>query len=121
MEDSRPMHTPIASHFKLSSSQSPQTEDERKLMLIVPYSSAVGSLMYLMVCSRPDSAYAVSRVSRFMADPEKQHWKVLKWVLWYLKRSHNVELMYNSKANLGKKLKALWIQIMQEAWIPKIP
>ena len=45
MFDSRPMLTPIANHFKLSSSQLPQIEDERKLMQRVPYSSAVGSLM----------------------------------------------------------------------------
>ena len=73
MFDSRPMLTPIANHFKLSSSQLPQTEDERKLMQRVPYSSAVGSLMYSMVCSRLDLAYTVSMVSRFMADPRKQH------------------------------------------------
>ena len=83
--DSRPVLTRIVSHFKLSSSQSPQTEDERKLMQRVPYSSAVGSLMYSMVCSMPDLAYAVSIVSRFMANPKKQHWEVLKWVLRYLK------------------------------------
>ena len=41
----------------------------------VPYSSAVGSLMYAMVCSRPDLSYALSVVSRYMANPEKEHWK----------------------------------------------
>ena len=76
-EDSRPMLTPIASHFKLSSSQSPQTEDERKLMQRVPYSSAVGSLMYSMVCSMTDLAYAVSMVGKFMANLGKHHWEVL--------------------------------------------
>ena len=85
MFDLRPMLTPIIIHFKLSSSQSPQTKDERKLMQIVPYSSVVDSLMYSIVCSRPDLAYTVSMVSRFMADPGKQHFEVLKWVLRYLK------------------------------------
>ena len=104
MLDSRPVLRPIASHFKLSSSQSPQTEDERKCMQRVPYSSAVGSLMYVMVCSRPDLAYAISMVSRFMTNPGKQHWEVLKWVLRYLKRSQNVGLMYNGKASLSTKV-----------------
>ena len=64
----------------------------------------VGSLMYSMVCNRSDLAYAVSMVSKFMSDPKKQHWEVLKWVLRYLKGSQNVGLMYNGKANLSSKV-----------------
>ena len=97
MFDSRPVLTLIASHFKLSSTQSPQTEDERKFIQRVPYSRAVGSLMYSMVCGRPDLAYPVSMVSKFTSDLGKQHWEVLKWVLRYLKGSQNVGLMYNAK------------------------
>jgi len=37
----------------------------------VPYASAVRSLMYVMVCIRPDLAYAVSTVSRLMSNSEK--------------------------------------------------
>jgi len=44
----------------------------------VPYASAVGSLMYAMVCTRTDLAYAVSTVSRFMSNPGKQHYEVVK-------------------------------------------
>ena len=50
----------------------------------VPYSSAVGSLMYAMICTRPDLAYAVSMVSRYMANPGKEHWKAVQWVFRYL-------------------------------------
>ena len=106
MFDSRLVLTPIASHFKLSSSQSPQTENERKLLQRVPYFSAVGSLMYSMVCSRPNLAYAVSMVSNFMASLGKQYWEVLKWVMSYLKRSQNVGLMHNSKASSSSKVES---------------
>jgi len=41
----------------------------------VSYAIAVGSLMYAMVCTMPDLTYAVSRVSRFMLNPDKQHWE----------------------------------------------
>ena len=44
----------------------------------VPYANAVGSLMYAMVCTRPDLAYVVSTVSRFMSNPEKQHWEAVR-------------------------------------------
>ena len=41
----------------------------------VPYASAIGSLMYVMVCTRPYLAHVVSVVSRFMSDPCKEHWQ----------------------------------------------
>ena len=60
----------------------------------VPYARAVGSLMYAMVCTRPDLAYAVSLVSRFMSDPGKQHWEAVKWILRYLRGTAKVGLLF---------------------------
>ena len=60
----------------------------------VPYTSAIGSLMYAMVCTRPDIAYAVGVVSRFMSRPGKQHWETVKWILRYLKGSPNTCLCF---------------------------
>jgi len=39
----------------------------------IPYAYAIGSLMYAMVCTRPDIAHAVGVVSRFMSNPGKQY------------------------------------------------
>ena len=55
----RSVTTPLAGHFKLSFKQCPQSPEEEEEMSRVPYDSVVGSLMYVMVCSRPDLAYAV--------------------------------------------------------------
>ena len=85
MHDSKPVSTPIASHFKLSSSQCPSTDSDFDYMSKVPYSSAVSSLMYAMVCSRPDLSYAMSLVSRYMANPGKEHWNAVKWIFRYLR------------------------------------
>jgi len=78
MSEVRPVATSLAGHFKLSSKQRPQSPKEE--MSRVPYASAVGSLMYAMVCARPDLAYAVavSTVNRFMSNLGKQHWKAVK-------------------------------------------
>ncbi|GJZ29607.1 hypothetical protein Tco_0574254 [Tanacetum coccineum] len=62
----------------------------------VPYANAVGSLMYLMVCTRPDIAYAVSVVSRYLANPGKNHWEAVKWILKYLRGTANVGLVYGT-------------------------
>lgn len=94
MTDSKVVQTPLAGHFKLSVSQSPTTEQEKKYMDKIPYASAVGSLMYSMVCTRPDLAYAASLVSRFMAKPGKPHWEAVKWVFRYLKGTSNLGLKY---------------------------
>jgi hypothetical protein len=51
----------------------------------VPYSSTVGSLMYAMVCTRPDIAHAVGVVRRYMNNPGKEHWEVVKCILRYLR------------------------------------
>ncbi|KAG8474742.1 hypothetical protein CXB51_031399 [Gossypium anomalum] len=94
MRSAKPVSTPLAAHFRLSSALSPQSDDEIKYMSHVPYSSAVGSLMYAMVCSRPDLSYAVSAVSRYMANPGKEHWKAVQWILRYLRGTTDVCLQF---------------------------
>ena len=69
--DGKPRTTPLENHFKLSKEQSAKKAEEREHMALVPYASAVGSLMYAMVCTRPDIAHAVGVVSRYMANPGK--------------------------------------------------
>ncbi|XP_076930795.1 uncharacterized protein LOC143595730 [Bidens hawaiensis] len=66
-------------------------------MAKVPYASAVGSLMYAMVCTRPDIAHAVGVVSRFMSDPGKEHWEAVKWLLRYLKGTSSLGLCFKGK------------------------
>ncbi|GKV14795.1 hypothetical protein SLEP1_g25613 [Rubroshorea leprosula] len=77
--------TPLANHFKLSKQSCPTTKEEKEKMSLIPYSSAVSSLMYAMVCTRPDIAHAVGVVSRFLSDPGKIHWEAVKWIFRYLR------------------------------------
>jgi len=60
----------------------------------VPYASAMGSLMYAIVCAMPDLAYAVSTVSQFMSNLGKQHWEAVKWVLRYLRGTVRIGLVF---------------------------
>ena len=59
----------------------------------VPYSSVVGSLMYAMVYSHPDLSYAMSLVSRYMANPDKEYWKA-QWIFRYLRGTTNACLKF---------------------------
>ncbi|KAL6323785.1 hypothetical protein AAG906_002253 [Vitis piasezkii] len=108
MNEAKPVSTPLGSHFKLSKEQSPKIEEERNHMSKVPYASAIGSLMYVMVCTRPDIAYAVGVVSRFMSRPGKQHWEAVKWILRYLKGSLDTCLCFT-----GASLKLQVIMLQQ--------
>jgi hypothetical protein len=78
MQNTKPMSTPLAPHFKLSAKQYAETDADLDYMSKVPYSSVVGSLMYAMVCYRPDLSHAMSVVARYMSNSGKEHWKVVQ-------------------------------------------
>ncbi|XP_038984402.1 secreted RxLR effector protein 161-like [Phoenix dactylifera] len=94
MGNAKPVSTPLANHFRCLTSQCPKTEKEIEDMSKVPYASAVGCLMYAMVCTRPDLAHAVSAVSKFMANPGRQHWDAVKWIFRYLRSTTDHGIMF---------------------------
>ena len=71
MNKSKVVTSPLATHFRLSSQQSPATVSEKVDIARVSFASIVGSLMYVMVCTRPDIAHAVGIVSRFLSNMGK--------------------------------------------------
>ena len=73
MKDANPVGTPLAPNIKLSVDLCPCDDKEKEEMKRTPYASIVGSLMYAIVCTRPDIAHSVGVVSRFFANPGKQH------------------------------------------------
>lgn len=97
MSSAKSVNTPLGGHLKLSSSQSPETEGERLDMDKYPYANVVGSIMYSMICTRPDLAYSLSMVSRFMSNPGMPHWQALKWIMRYLRSSMGLGLLYKKR------------------------
>ena len=93
MSSCKPISIPCASNLHLTMYEV-QYEEETEYMSRVPYASAVGSLMYAMVCTRPDLAHAVNVVSRFMGQPGKEHWTAVKRIFRYLKGTSDVGLIY---------------------------
>ena len=66
-------------------------------MQSVPYASGCGSLMYAMVVTRPDIAYTLGVVSRFMANPGKAHWNAVNSIMRYLKGT-KIKCLFYGKA-----------------------
>jgi len=77
-EDTKSISIPLTHHFKLKANISATSVEEHEYMTHVPYASAVCSLLYAMVCTRPYLSQAVSMVSRYMQDPGRGHWDVVK-------------------------------------------
>lgn len=88
------MITLVSSQYKLKSLSDDEADKEAYYMDSVPYASIVGSLMYGMIGSRPDIAFAVGLVSRFMGKPGRVHWEAVKWILKYLKGSAGICLTF---------------------------
>jgi len=93
MENTKAVSTPLATHFKLSVKQSPSNEVEKTYISIINYTSMVGSLMYAIVCTRPDIAH-VGTISWFLSNLGKEHWNVVKWILGYLRDTSDLKLCF---------------------------
>ena len=78
MEKSKPFDTPSSIAIKLTADGEPLDTKEH------PYSTLIGSLMYLASCTRPDIAQAVGALARYMSKPTTTHWTAAKHVLRYL-------------------------------------
>ena len=67
-----------------STKQSLVTPNQLARMNGVPYSEAIGSVLWPAVVSRPDIAFAVGILSQFIQNPGQAHWEALKRVISYL-------------------------------------
>ena len=94
MQDSKRGYFPMSHGITLSKSQCPNTKDEQERMSKIPIASAIGCIMYSMLCTRPDVSYALSITSRYQSDPGESHWTVVKNILKYLRRSKDMFLVY---------------------------
>ena len=96
MQNSKPIDTPMEKGHALNLDQCPKNDEEKKCMSTVPYAAAVGSLMYAMLCTRPDICYAVGLVSRYQSNPGPAHWSAVKRIFRYLRGTADLALSYHA-------------------------
>ena len=98
------INTPFDSCVKLC-------ENNGRAVAQLEYASAIGSLMYAMRCTRPDIAFAVSKMSRYTSNPNVEHWKCVTRIFGYLKKYKNLGLVFNDyPAVLEGYTDASWVQ-----------
>ena len=95
MQNSKKGNQPYWHGIHLSKKQSPKTPQYIEEMRHISYASAVGSLMYAMLCTRPDIYFTVGVVSRFQSNLGLDHWVAVKHILKYLKRTRDYMLVYS--------------------------
>ncbi|KAF8755430.1 Mitochondrial protein [Rhizoctonia solani] len=88
MEECKSCVTPMAESLNLPKLDSPSID--RTL-----YQRGVGSLMYAMISTRPDIAYATGLLAQHAANPGKEHWSALLQVLQYLQGTKDLGIVYN--------------------------
>jgi hypothetical protein len=95
MSDCHPVSTPLSISSKLTKSDCPSTPKEKLEMQRIPYQSAVGAIMYAMLCTRPDIAYAIVALSQFSSNPGQAHWIALKHLFRYLRGTIDYKITYS--------------------------
>jgi hypothetical protein len=100
MNDYSPSVAPIVKGDRFNLNQCSKNDLEREQMKNIPYASAVGSLMYAQVCTRPDIAFTVGILGRYQSDPGLDHWRAAKKVMRYLQGTKDYMLIYRRTDNL---------------------
>src|SRR4030065_442760 len=94
MEQSKKEFLSMLQGVKLSKTQSLTMAKDRKRMKIIPYASAIGSIKYAMLCTRPIVCLAMSLARGYNSDLGVDHWTAVKIILRYLKRTKEMFLDY---------------------------
>jgi hypothetical protein len=100
MHACNPTPAPIVKGDKYRSFQSPRNQYEIDQMKSVPYASAVGSLMYVQVCTHPALAFVTEMLDRYQKSPAISHWNEIKKVLRYIQGTNGIMLTYERSDSL---------------------
>ena len=90
MSNSHPVSMPLDPNVKLINT--PDDEHHN----IPEYGTAIGSLKYAAIGTRPDIAFAVQILSQFTSNPNSTHWTAVKHVFHYLNGTHDMGIIYQT-------------------------
>jgi hypothetical protein len=113
MESCNPISTPMELGIKLTKDDCPHSEEEIAQIKNHPYKTLVGSISYISLNTRPDISFATSIVAQYLANPGLRHWIAGKRILYYLKGTLDLGLLYkrtNQHMPIGQ---AVWIIAIQ--------
>ena len=86
MLDCKPRQTPCEQKLSFSGDAEPFDQ--------TTYREAIGSLIYLSTCTRPDISWVVNKLSQYNQNPTVEHWKAVKHIFRYLKATINFSISF---------------------------
>ncbi|GJY44631.1 hypothetical protein Tco_0432844 [Tanacetum coccineum] len=113
MENSKRGTIPMQEKLKFIKFQGASTPAEIQRMQNIPYASAIGSIMYVVRCTRPDVAFAQNITKRFQQNLGDAHWTAVKNILKYLRNTKDMFLVYGDAeyiAAFDASKEAVWIR-----------
>jgi len=99
MQNSRPVSTPIDPKAPPVKADESEPAYEKQL-----YQQMIGSLMYLVTCTRPDLGFVVLLLSQFSSHPLLCHYTAVKRVFRYLAGTHTTSLVYTRRSSMDTSL-----------------
>ena len=84
--------------MKLSKTESPTTAEDRKRMKVIPYASAIGSIKYAMLCTRPIVYLSMILAREYNSDLGVDHSTAVKIILRGLRKCFSVMEVTKSSA-----------------------
>ena len=103
MSDCNGSITPLSPSLYLSKQDCPSTDEDKRYMEQFRYREAVGSLLRLANGTRPDIAYAVAQVAKFMSNPGKPHWAAIKSIMRYMKGTMDLGITYSRESSTDQE------------------
>ncbi|KAG7578737.1 Ribonuclease H-like superfamily [Arabidopsis thaliana x Arabidopsis arenosa] len=103
MDKANPLSTPMVNRSLNVENDPfrPCEDNEEFLGPEVPYMSAIGGLMYLANCTRPDIAFATNLLARYNSSPTRRHWNGIKHIFRYLQGTIDLGLYYPRNSEFG--------------------
>lgn len=93
LQNASPVSTPLDPNVIIHKRPADDLADDR---IRAAYQSAIGSLMYAAICTRPDISYAVQTLSQHSSNPGPEHWTAVKRVFRYLSGTRNLKLTFRA-------------------------
>jgi hypothetical protein len=99
LNDMSPPGVPMAPDIVLSSEQCPISQPDKDAMKKYPYKSLLGTLMHIMISTRPDVSFAVITLSQYASNPALKHWEALCKVARYLNKTKHLGIAYHKSTD----------------------
>jgi hypothetical protein len=85
MDKCHDIFTPLEASIKFSKNNCPINDNDKALMVDVPYFESCGSVIHSLVCTRPNATYSVNSLFQYLSNPGSIHWQAMKRVMRYVK------------------------------------